>query len=230
MQRPRALGDPVVAGRDRAPVAERRKVLGGVEAERRRGRDRARAPVRSTRAGRLGGVLEHRHAERLDLANRREIAEQVHRDHGLRARRQRRTHRVRGDAERVGVDVAEDRRCAGVRDRLSRRVEGERRHDDLIAWPDAHRAQRDRQRVGAVGDADRVRRAEVGGELLLEGLHLRPEHVAPAVEHALDRRAQLAAQRLKRGGHVEQRDWHRRPADPIARELRAPRVAGRWER
>ena len=44
------------------------------------------------------------------------------------------------------------------RDRLGRRVERERRDDDLVAGPDAERAQRDRQRVGAVGDADRVAR------------------------------------------------------------------------
>ena len=66
-----------------------------------------------------------------------------------------------GDAERLRVDVAEHRPRAGRRDRLGRRVERERRHHDLVARPDAHRLQRQRQRVGAVGHADRVARAEV---------------------------------------------------------------------
>ena len=39
-------------------------------------------------SGGLCGVLEHRHAERLDLGDRRDVAEQVHRDHRFRARRQ----------------------------------------------------------------------------------------------------------------------------------------------
>ena len=50
-------------------------------------------------------------------------------------------------------------RAPGRRDRLGAGVEGERRDDDLVAGPDAERAQRDRQRVGAVGDADRRARA-----------------------------------------------------------------------
>ena len=68
-------------------------------------------------------------------------------------------------------------------------------HDHLVARPDAHRAQRDRDRVGAVRHADRVRGAAVGGELPLERAHLRAEDVALGVEHPLDRRAQLVAQR-----------------------------------
>ena len=43
-----------------------------------------------------------------------------------------------------------------ARDRLGGRVERERGNDDLVARPDAHRAQRDRDRVGAVRHADRV--------------------------------------------------------------------------
>ena len=112
---------------------------------------------RASRAGGLGGVLEHRHAERLDLGDRGDVAEQVHGDDGLRARRQRGAHGLGGDAVRVGIDVAEHGRRAGRRDRLGGRVERERRHDDLVAGPDAHRPQRDRQRVGAVGHADRLR-------------------------------------------------------------------------
>ena len=49
-------------------------------------------PSRASRAGRLRGVLEHGHAERLDLGHGRDVAEQVHRDHGLRARGERGAH------------------------------------------------------------------------------------------------------------------------------------------
>ena len=55
-----------------------------------------------------------RHAERLDLGDRRDVAEQVDGDHRLRARRQRRAHGLGGDAERLRVDVAEDRARAPV--------------------------------------------------------------------------------------------------------------------
>ena len=101
---------------------------------------------------------------------------------------------------------------AGRRDRLGRGPERERRDDDLVARPDAQRAQRDRERLGAVGDADRVPRADVGGELGLERLDLGPEDEVPAVEHAMDRGADVGAQRRLRGGRVEERDRHRHEA------------------
>ena len=63
MQRAHPLGERRVAGRDRAAVAERREVLRGVEAERRRGAERAGAPVGPARPGGLSGVLEHGHID-----------------------------------------------------------------------------------------------------------------------------------------------------------------------
>ena len=127
-------------------------------------------PSDALRAGGLRGVLQHRHAERLDLRHRSDVAEQVDDHHRLRARRQRRAHGLGGDAERLGVDVAEHRARAGRRDRLGGRVERERRDHDLVAGADAERAQRERQRVGPVRDADRVAGADIGGELVLERL------------------------------------------------------------
>ena len=118
--------------------------------------ERARAAGGDARAGGLRGVLEHRHAQRLDLGDRSHVAEQVHRDHRLRARSERGAHRLGGHAVGVRVDVAEHRRRARRRDRLGGGVEGERGHHHLVARPDAHRAQRDRDRLGAVGHADRV--------------------------------------------------------------------------
>ena len=74
--------------------------------------------------------------------------------------------------------------------------------------PDAERAQREHQRVGAVGDAGGVARAEVGGELGLEGGDLRAEDEAAAVDDLGDLRVDLRAQRRERRLRVEQRDGH----------------------
>ena len=92
------------------------------------------------------------------------VAEQVHRHDRAGARRDR------------GLDGGRDRGCRSRPrcrrrpaspdrgDRLGRRVERERGADDLVAGLDAERAQRDHERVGAVGHADAVRRAGVRGE------------------------------------------------------------------
>ena len=64
-------------------------------------------------------------------------------------------------------------------------------------------------RLGAVGDADRVLGAEVGGELLLEGGDLRAEDELPALERRPRSPAWMrAAQRRERGLGIEERDGH----------------------
>ena len=110
----------------------------------------------------------------------------------------------RGDAEGVEVDVAEHRPRAEHERRLGRRVEREGRHHDLVARADPERAQRDRQRVGAVRHAHAVPHAEVARELLLEGLHLGPEDVAPAAGDAVERLAEAVVVGLETAG--EKRD------------------------
>ena len=172
------------------------------------------APGRASgaaRAGRLGGVLEHRDAERLYLGHRSDVAEQVDGDHRLGAGPEHGLHGLGGEAVRVGVDVAEHGCGAGRGDRLDRGVERERGNDHLVAGPHAHRPQRDRDRVGAVGHADGVPAAAVRRELLLERLHLGAEDEAPRVQHPRDGLAQLVAERRQRRGGVEQGDArHRR--------------------
>ncbi len=71
---------------------------------------------------------------------------------------------------RVGLDG--DGRRARVGDGEPRGDVGVRGDDDLVARPDAQRAQDQVQRVEPVADADAVARAAVGGELRLEGLAL----------------------------------------------------------
>ena len=106
--------------------------------------------------------------------------------------RERGAHGVGGHAGRLGVDVAEHGPRARVDDRLRGGVEGERGDDDVVARADAERAQRERDRVRPVGDADGVAGAEVGGELLLEGGHLGAEDERAAIDDLGDLRVDLA--------------------------------------
>ena len=66
-QHPQALVQLRVAGGDGAAVAEAGQVLGREERERGQRAERAGAAGVGERAGRLRGVLDHRHAERGDL-------------------------------------------------------------------------------------------------------------------------------------------------------------------
>ena len=181
-------GELVVVGDDRAPVAEAAQVLGGEEAEGGGVAERSGHACRRARAGGLRGVLEHAQAVRLgelaQLGHRRRVPVQVDRAGApWCASPIAGSARRRGHVEGPRVDVAEDRRRAGVDDRLGGRVEGERGHDDLVAGADAEGPQRDRQRVGAVGDADAVAGPEEVRELGLEGLDLGPEDVAAGAKH-----------------------------------------------
>jgi hypothetical protein len=173
-------GHLVVVGHHGAAVAQARQVLRGEEREGRRRPQRAGAPPAVARARGLGGVLHDRHAESLERVDRRDVAEEVHGDEGRRARGDRRLDRLRRDAERRRIDVAEDRPRTGGHDGLGRRVEGERGQHDVVPRLHPHGAQRDRQSVRAVRDAHAVAHPEVLGERLLEGLHLRAQDVAPA--------------------------------------------------
>ena len=163
------LGERVVVGRDRAAVAEGAEVLGREERE---GGDRAErawaATVGQPRARGLRGVLDHREAERGDLLDRGDVAEQVHGDHGLGLGRDHLAHVLGRHQERRRVDVAPDRPRAEQRDRLGRGEERERGDDHLVPRADAQRAQREQQRVGAVGHPERVLGADVARELVLE--------------------------------------------------------------
>ena len=89
----------------------------------------------------------------------------------------------------------------GRRDRLGGGVEGERGHDHLVARADAHRPQRDRDRLGAVGDADRVPGAAVVGELALE--RARPPARGCSARSRARARSPRAAPRAARRSGVE---------------------------
>ena len=98
-------------------------------------------------------VQVHRHQCLYDAA-RAAIDEPIAaRSHCARASRRLR----RGQVEGRGIDVAEQRPRAEPRDDARRREEGKRRRDDLVAWSDVERHQRDQQRVRARRNADTVR-------------------------------------------------------------------------
>ena len=76
------------------------------------------------------------------------------------------------DVEGAGIDVDEHRARAEVAENLGGRGEGERRGDNLVAGADAERPQREMQRAGAMRERERVFRADVAGEFILEALGL----------------------------------------------------------
>ena len=79
----------------------------------------------------------------------------------------------------------------GNPDRLGRREERVRMRDDLVARADAHRHQRQPDRVGPVAGPDGVRHAVKRRQLLLELLEHRPLDVLAAFDHPLDVRVDL---------------------------------------
>ena len=112
------------------------------------------------------------------------------------------------DVQRDRIDVGEHRRRTAPGDRLCGRVEREGRADHLVARPDLERVECEHERVGAVGDADGLPDAEVGGGLLLERVVVRTANELPAVEHLAEPRLQLGNQRLVLGMDVNERDRH----------------------
>ena len=99
----------------------------------------------------------------------------MHRQDGLRARRDLCFDLPDVHQIGVGIDIHKDRARAGQDDRLGRGNERVRDGDHLIAGPDAHGAKNDVQRRRAVADPDAVLHAAELGELLLECLYVLPK-------------------------------------------------------
>ena len=164
------------------------------------------------RAERLRRVLEHGDAELDERPHVERPAEEVDRDDRPRPVGDLRGRVLEVEVERGGVDVGEDRGRAAPRDRLGRRVEGEGGADHLVAGPDAERVERDHQRVGAVGDADRPLHAERSGGLLLERPVVRAANEALTFEHLPEDGLEPRDQRLVFGSNVNEGNrLHARP-------------------
>ena len=80
---------------------------------------------------------------------------------------------------------------------------------------DLERVEREHDRVGAVGDADRVLDAEVRGGLLLEGADVRAEDEPAGVENLGDSLLQLVQQRRVLRLDVNERDLRPRRASLV---------------
>ena len=152
------------------------------------------------RAEALRRILDHGNVaaprgDGADLVHVGGLAVQAHRHDGAGAIGDRRIEQRRVHVGGVGLDVDEHRLGADQRDDFGGGDESERRGHDFIAGPDAERHERDHQRVGAARDRDAVAAVGVGGEALLELAHLGTEDVLAVIEHGLDARIDVAAQR-----------------------------------
>ena len=153
----------LVAQREHAAFA-RGEVLVGVEAEAGDVADGADlAPVGEPGLGGVRGILHQPQAVlRADVLECGQVARMPGVVHGHDcpcARRDCGGDGGRIEAERVGVDVAEDRPGACTHDHIGRRGPGQRRRDDLVVLPlaDAERAQREVHGGRAGGDGERHR-------------------------------------------------------------------------
>ena len=201
-QQSHALADLLVGHCHEAAVTQREQVLAGIEAERRRD-TRSRDPGR---AEGLRGVFDDRNAELCELRQRRRTPEEMDGHDRLRAGRDPLGDVCGIEIHRRGVDVREHRRRTALHDRLGRRVEGERRTDDLVAGPDAHRVEDEDERVRSVCDPDRRWDAEVLSRLALEGFDVRAKDERSGLEHLADPLLQLGNQRRVLRLDVSQRD------------------------
>ena len=173
-----------------------------------------RSPVR--RAERACGILEqrdllrHGRLERLPLDG---PAEQVHRDHRLRLRRDRLGDLRRVHVERVRVDVDEHGAGAGELDDVRGRGERVRGNDHLVARADAEREDAEVQRRGAGRDDRGVCRSDGVRQRVLELVDLRAHRELPAREH------------LGHGRELGLADVRSRQPDPLGQAAGAPRCA-----
>ena len=161
----------------------------------------------------LAGIFDHHEPARSRrLADRRDVAGipvEVNRHDRPRARGQRALELARIDLERRRVDVDEARDGSGAVDRECREGRRKRGRQDL-----AVRARRDgaagfeceRDGVGPGTDPDGVPDAEPGGELGLEGLQLRAEHVVAPFGDPAEGALELLPGALGLAAEREERD------------------------
>ena len=105
----------------------------------------------------------------------------------------------------LGIHIREGRQAAAPEDRARGRHEGEGRHDDRISWLQAERPKHQNQGVRSGGDGHDFRARPVR-ELFLQGLHLGPQHEAPALQDARDGFQFLLAEGRQRALQVKERN------------------------
>jgi hypothetical protein len=181
---------------DGAAVTERSEVLARIEGEGGADPEPAGRTALVRRSVRLRGVLEERDAVPRGKAPQRphvaELAVQVHGHDGRGAWADRGAGRRRVDEAGALLHIAQDGHCTGVDDGESRRDVRAGRHDDLVAAADSGCAEQQRERGRARGGADAVCGATGPRPRCFEGHDFVAEDERAALDHALERRTQLA--------------------------------------
>ena len=160
-------GDGVVVRGEQAALAGG-DVLRRVEGEAGRRGEAAELAAAVGRLERVGGVLDHRQAERPERVEVGRLAVEVHGEDRLRPLGDRLGDAGRVDVQRVVLHVDEDRRRAGVDDHVRGRRPGDRGRDHLVAGADAEGDEREVQRGRAGGEREHVLGLEVLGRAPLE--------------------------------------------------------------
>src|SRR5262245_960252 len=229
------LGQVAAVGQDHPGVAAGAEVLGRVEREAGGIPPGPERPPRVRGADHLRRVLDHGHAvgaaELGDAIDGRRVTVQVDGDDGPRARGDGPRNPLGLERVRVRVDVDEDRGRPGHDDGRGGGDEGERARDHRVAGTDAYRGEGEPERVGAGRDADRVRDADVLGQVVLERLALRPKDEARGVEDAAGSLRELGAQRGVLAREIEEGDHRILPAvgwpvAPVSEPIPVPVVIG----
>ena len=197
---------------DHPAIAEGAQILRRIQAERGDFRERADLAVAQSGPVRLAAILDHRRAmprggghDRCDING---LAVEMHGNDGPDRRQAR-----RGMIEQFGkfggvhgvvrrVDVDQHGRRADHFDRGHRGDRGVRDGGNRAARPDAETAQRKRQRVGAVGAADRAGAAHPRRILGLERPPFGAEDVPAGGQGTRHRRVDLGLQGAVAGAGV----------------------------
>src|SRR5262245_4519954 len=130
---------------------------------------------------------------------------------------------------RLGLDVHEDRGGPDHEGRGRRRHEREGGREHLVTRAHAQRGQRQAQRVGAGGHAQRVARAGQRGQVVLQRRALGSQDEAGRAEDSVRRGQQVVAQRGVLAGQVQERDHREVPPPPpgvLTPPSRVPVVMG----
>src|SRR5262245_23385073 len=215
----------IVPGDHQPGVSDGPEVLGRVEAQ--TGEVAvADAPAVARRTDRLRGVLHDGEAmtprDRVERPHVAALSVEVHRQERAGVLGQ--SHRRHREAEVRGIDVGEDRRRTQPDDRGGRREEAEGRGHDLVSRTHVEGHERQEERVGSRGDADRMAHAEVLGDRRLEASDRLAQDVAAAPQDLQHRGLELGPDLAVLGAEIEERDRRRLSRGHGA--TRSRRIAG----
>ena len=215
-QQAHLLGQLAVVGQHRAAIAIGAERLRRIEAGGRRVALSARGLAAPAGTEALRRILQHEQPVRpRDLPERlivRRTAEEIDHDHRARPELARPSERLdraaqtgRSEIAALRLDVDEHRGRPRQRDRLGARGEGEARHEDRIAGPDAARHQDQEQRIGAARAGDRMTDPDTTGEGLLQLSDLGAHDELAVREDRGDRRLDPAAETAPLGLQIDER-------------------------